>query len=239
MAGFNKPKVYTGVNAALSVADSATGTKKRVAYLTGFTIDLSANSEDFNVLGQRYQESIPTYNSWTASSDGKASFENEGQRALMDAYNRQEFIYCEFLINDGKDYYGNETASAKVIANGYASIESLSIDAGDGVTGISISLKGTGGLGFKYPKITAVTSVTLSQDSLTLGVGDTQQLFVTVAPEAASDKNVTWSSSDPTKVKVDQDGFVYAVATTTDAVTITVTSESNSSATDTCSVTVQ
>lgn len=236
MAGFNKPKVYTGVNAALSVADSATGTLKRVAYLTGFSIDLSANSEDFNVLGQRYQESIPTYNSWTASSDGKASFENEGQRALMDAYNRQDFIYCEFIINNGEDYYGTADASAVVKANGYASIESLTIDAGDGVTGISISLKGTGGLGFKYPTIHSITSISLSQSTLSLGIGDTAQLFATISPDNASNKEVSWTTSSSSVAKVDQDGFVYAVANGT--ATITATATGDTTKTDTCSVTV-
>ena len=236
MAGFNKPKVYTGVTAALSVSDSATGKTKRVAYLTGFSLDLSANSEDFNVLGQRYQESIPTYNAWTASADGKASFENAGQRALMDAYNRQEFIYCEFIINNGEDYYGNVTESSIVKANGYASIESLTIDAGDGVTGISISLKGTGGLGFSYPTITEVSSVTLSESTLKLGVGDTRQLVASILPVNASNLDLTWKSSAPEYAKVDQDGFVYAVSA--GEATITVTSDDNPEATATCTVTV-
>lgn len=238
MAGFNKPKVYTGVTAALSVSDTATGAQERVAYLTGFSLDLSANSEDFNVLGQRYQESIPTYNAWTASADGKASFENAGQRKLMDAYNRQEFIYCEFIINNGEDYYGNVTESDIVKAIGFASIESLTIDAGDGVTGISISLKGSGGLGFSYPTITGVESVTLlSGTSLTLGVNDTRQLIAQITPENASNTDLTWSSSDPAKVKVDQDGFVYAVAV--GEATITVKSDDNAQKSDTCTITVE
>lgn len=238
MAGFNKPKVYTGVTAALSVADSATGTQKRVAYLTGFSLDLSANSEDFNVLGQRYQESIPTYNAWTASADGKASFENAGQRALMDAYNKQEFIYCEFVINNGEDYYGKITDSDIVKAVGFASIESLTIDAGDGVTGISISLKGSGGLGFSYPTITPVETVTLLSGSLlTLGVGDTRQLVAEISPVGASNTDLTWKSSADSYVKVDQDGFIYAVAK--GEATITVTSDDNSEATAECTVTVE
>ena len=238
MAGFNKPKVYTGVTAALSVADSATGTQKRVAYLTGFSLDLSANSEDFNVLGQRYQESIPTYNAWTASADGKASFENAGQRALMDAYNKQEFIYCEFVINNGEDYYGKVTDSDIVKAVGFASIESLTIDAGDGVTGISISLKGSGGLGFSYPTITPVETVTLlSGSSLKLGVGDTRQLVAEISPVGASNTDLTWKSSADSYVKVDQDGFIYAVAK--GEATITVTSDDNSEATAECTVTVE
>ena len=238
MAGFNKPKVYTGVTAALSVSDSATGEQKRVAYLTGFSLDLSANSEDFNVLGQRYQESIPTYNAWTASADGKASFENAGQRALMDAYNRQEFIYCEFIINNGEDYYGKVTDSDIVKAIGFASIESLTIDAGDGVTGISISLKGSGGLGFSYPTITPVESVSLlSGATLKLGVGDTRQLVAEITPDGASNTDLTWKSSDDTTVKVDQDGFVYAVKA--GEATITVTSDDNSEASATCSITVE
>lgn len=237
MAGFSKPKVYTGVSAALSIVEN--NVKTRVAYLTGFTLDLTANSEDFNVLGQRYQESIPTYNAWTASADGKASFENEGQRKLFNAYNTNDFVLCEFVLNSGKDYYGDIDQNAVVLATGYASIDNLSIDVGDGVTGISISLKGTGGLGFKYPTIVPVSAISLDQSTLTLGVGETKQLVATITPTNASNVTIEWTSSDSTKVKVDENGFVYAVAATESPVTITAKSPAGEDITATCSVTVQ
>lgn len=228
MAGLTKPKVYTGVSAALSVADE-NGTLQRVAYATGFTLDLSANTEDFNVLGERYQLSIPTYLSWSASSDAKASFENKGQAALIKAYDNQDSILCEFILN-------NVSGAKLAKMYGYASIESLSIDAGEGVTGMSISLKGAGRLGRQLPSYTAVTGVSINKETLSLYVGSTEQLIATVSPSGASDVGVTWSSSDTTKATVDEIGFVTAIAA--GEVTITATSDADSTKTDTCTVTV-
>ena len=239
MAGFSKPKVYTGVAAALSVADS-TGALRKVAYVTGFTLDLSANTEDFTVIGQRYQESIPTYNNWTASSDAKASFENRGQSALLAAYQQQEFILCEFILNDGKGTGSTVDSTAIVKAYGYASIESLSIDAGEGVTGISISLKGSGNMGFSLPSYKTVNAVTINKTELTLTAGSSEQLIATVTPANATEQGITWTSADPESVTVDELGFVYAVKATGEAgVVITAKSDDNAEASATCTVTVK
>lgn len=236
MAKFIKPKVYTGVNAAIKVrVGSAFET---VAYATDFTLDLSSNSEDFNVLGQRYQESIPTYNNWTASTSAKASFENKGQLALLQAYQNMDFILVEFIINSAVDSNGDIDYTSIVKATGFATIESLSIGAGEGVTSFDCSLKGSGNLGFSLPEYTPVTSVTITPESLTLSAGSSQQLEIEVLPANATNPSVTWTSSDPTKVKVDELGFVIAVADTTSPVTITATSDDVSSISDTCSVTV-
>ena len=54
-----------------------------------------------------------------------------------------------------------------------------------------------------------VTSVTLSQTSATLKVGDTVTLTATVNPANATDKTVTWSTSDATVATV-VDGVVTA-----------------------------
>lgn len=56
-----------------------------------------------------------------------------------------------------------------------------------------------------------VTSVTLNKDTLNLTVGNYETLTATVEPENADDKNVTWSSSDPTVATVDENGKVTAV----------------------------
>ena len=53
-------------------------------------------------------------------------------------------------------------------------------------------------------------SVTLDKTSLSLAVGETVQLTATVKPDDATEKNVTWSSSDESIVKVDN-GKVTAV----------------------------
>ena len=79
----------------------------------------------------------------------------------------------------------------------------------------------------------AVTDITLSQTSATLDIGGTITLTATVAPSDATDKTVTWSTSDA-KVATVEDGKVTAVAE--GSATITATAGGKSA---TCSVTVK
>jgi len=57
----------------------------------------------------------------------------------------------------------------------------------------------------------SVTGVTLNETSHSLNVGDTETLIATVLPTNATNKNVTWSSSD-TAVATVSDGVITAVA---------------------------
>lgn len=57
-------------------------------------------------------------------------------------------------------------------------------------------------------KILPVTSVTMSDTSLTLNQNETARLSATVLPENAYNRNVKWTSSEPTIASVDQDGNV-------------------------------
>ena len=56
-----------------------------------------------------------------------------------------------------------------------------------------------------------VTGVTLSAQSLSLVEGDTETLVATVLPEDATDRSVTWVSSDASVVNVSSDGVVTAL----------------------------
>lgn len=82
--------------------------------------------------------------------------------------------------------------------------------------------------------IIQVTSVTLDIRTLDLSVGETKQLNATVLPVDATDKSVTWSTSDKTKAIVTQSGLVTAVSK--GDVVIKATAGNIS---DTCSVTIQ
>lgn len=57
----------------------------------------------------------------------------------------------------------------------------------------------------------AVSGVTLDETKLSLEEGATATLTATVAPENATDKKVTWSSSAPSVATVDENGKVTAV----------------------------
>ena len=81
-----------------------------------------------------------------------------------------------------------------------------------------------------------VTGVTLNKTSTSLYVGDTETLTATVEPSDATNRAVTWTSSDSTVATVDQNGLVTALARGTAVITATAADGSGASAS--CTVTV-
>jgi len=69
-------------------------------------------------------------------------------------------------------------------------------------------------------KFISVTEVTLDNTVITLTEGENVTLTTTVLPENATDKNVTWASSDTTIVPVNA-GLVTAVKVGTATITVT------------------
>lgn len=84
------------------------------------------------------------------------------------------------------------------------------------------------------PDTVAVTGVSLNKSSFDLQVGDSETLIATVLPDNASNKNVTWESSNTSVATVDN-GVITAKSVGN--TTITVTTEDGSH-TATCDVTV-
>ena len=82
-------------------------------------------------------------------------------------------------------------------------------------------------------KVVAVTEITLNKSSLKLNEGDSETLVATVKPDNATDKTVTWTTSDATIATVDEVGKVTAVKEGT--ATITAKAGEKSA---TCSITV-
>jgi uncharacterized protein YjdB len=82
-----------------------------------------------------------------------------------------------------------------------------------------------------------VTGITLTPTSLTLGVGSSQQLAATIAPENASNKNITWTSNN-TAVAVSATGMVTASSIGTAIITAT-TADGGKTATTTITTTSQ
>lgn len=81
---------------------------------------------------------------------------------------------------------------------------------------------------------TAVTSVTLNQEDLSLEVGKTGKLSATVLPASAADKSITWSSSNTDVASVISNGTVTAKKAGTAVITATAVNGKNAS----CTVTV-
>ena len=83
-------------------------------------------------------------------------------------------------------------------------------------------------------KPVAVSKVKLSNTNVKLIIGYTMQLSLSITPSNATNKNVTWSSSNTSVVTVTQGGLIKAIKEGT--ATITVTSNNGKKAT--CKVTV-
>ena len=83
------------------------------------------------------------------------------------------------------------------------------------------------------PEEVSVTSITLDQHNLELKVGESASLTATVEPDNATDKSVSWATSNPAIVAVDKAGNILAV----DVGTATVAA-SHGNLTDVCKVTV-
>ena len=73
-----------------------------------------------------------------------------------------------------------------------------------------------------YNPLVKVTNVSLNKNELSLSEGDSETLVATVLPSNASNKSVTWSSSDDTVATVNSNGLVTAVGDSGNA-NITVT----------------
>ena len=82
-----------------------------------------------------------------------------------------------------------------------------------------------------------VTNITLNSTSKSLDVGNTYQLTATVTPINATNKGVTWSSSNTSVATVSTTGLVTAKSPGT--ATITCTAKDGSGVKATCSITVR
>ena len=84
------------------------------------------------------------------------------------------------------------------------------------------------------PEVIEVTSVSLNKTSLTLEIGESETLTATVLPSNATDKSVTWTSSDKSVVTV-INGRITAVG----AGAATITAKTSNGKTAICSIIVK
>ena len=89
------------------------------------------------------------------------------------------------------------------------------------------------------PAAIPVTSITLNKSVLSLAVGETETLTLSeVLPATATDKTVTWSSSNSSVASVNSSTGVVTANAVGGPVTITATANDGSGVTATCAVTV-
>jgi prepilin-type N-terminal cleavage/methylation domain-containing protein len=122
------------------------------------------------------------------------------------------------LPDDGSVEIGkNKVESADLIINGYE------ITYNSGVYTVVGKVNGI-----------RVKGISLNTESEIMSVGDTYQLVATIKPSNATDKSITWTSSDETVATVDEKGLVTAIGGGT--ATITATTSNGKTATVTIKI---
>ncbi len=101
----------------------------------------------------------------------------------------------------------------------------------------TITVKSTDGSEKSATCIVTVKSVSLNKTTTTIEKGKTETLVATVLPTNATNKNVTWSSSNTSIATVSSTGVVSGIANGT--ATITVSTTDTNKATASCKVTVK
>jgi parallel beta-helix repeat protein len=79
---------------------------------------------------------------------------------------------------------------------------------------------GGGGGGASIPTTVAVTGVSLNKTSVSLIVGDAETLIQTITPANATNKAVSWSSSNPDVATVSNSGLVTGLSVGTATITV-------------------
>lgn len=86
------------------------------------------------------------------------------------------------------------------------------------------------------PSVVPVTGVTLNKDTTSIILGNTEKLTATIEPEDATNKAITWSTSDENIATVSEDGLVTSVGA--GEAVITVTSDADADISAECNVTI-
>ena len=107
---------------------------------------------------------------------------------------------------------------------------------GNGTATITVSAENGKTSSCTVTVTTAVSGITLNKTALSLAEGAQEQLTATISPSTASDKTVSWSSSNTSVATVDQSGNVTAVSK--GITTITATANDGSGKIASCSVSV-
>jgi alpha-tubulin suppressor-like RCC1 family protein/subtilisin family serine protease len=148
----------------------------------------------------KIQEHYPNYDAWDLFYNSKIfiglnDFEDEGSFNWSNGETSNFTFWAENEPNDIDADTGLNNADFVAISRGdYKWYDTSNSN------GIYI---------LEVPGISNVTGVSLDKAVLTLGAGGgTEQLKATISPMKATNKNVTWSSSNPEVVSVDQNGLV-------------------------------
>ena len=123
-----------------------------------------------------------------------------------------EILIATILPEDATDKSISWESSDKTIATVDSDGRVTAIRKGEALITAKVGEKSASCKVTVQSKVIAVESIELNQSELSLYEGDTATLTATVKPDNATDKTVTWTSSNPSIVMVDSDGLVKAIS---------------------------
>jgi uncharacterized protein YjdB len=185
--------------------NNTNGTYTKPAGTSGMTDVLQSGNKDFpetwvTKLTLNYTNAnTGTATSNTATIDNKFSFPISGARV-------------RFVVPKGNDYI----VTGGTVTQEFDGTTYHIVDVATDVNAIS-----TKTVSIARNTVVAVSSVSLSPATASLAVGATQQLTATVSPSNASNKAVSYTSSNTAVATVNSAGLVTAVATGTTTITVT------------------
>lgn len=208
---YNNDSSSFGFNPSLSTALKTSDTTVTISY-TENNITKTVNLS-ITVTEPRTLLSIAVSGATTAYSIGDSFAKPAVTATFSDSSTEEVSSSCTFTGYD-LSTAGNQTVTVTFTYSGVTKTTSYSITV----------------------STVAVSSVTLDKNSASVYVGGQLTLTATVKPTNATNKNITWSSSNTNYATV-QDGIVTGVAKGT--ATITASSTTDSSKKATCTITVE
>lgn len=187
------------------------------------------DSSDYSYYADRggKQTNISTVSTSYAFKGHRRYADDDAQsfiRGRLTKTGQERVIYFKHTEPDGRVLSGNATISGIVHTGG---------DAGErGNFEVTITFNGLPS--DTKANVVDVTSISLNKSTLTLAVGAKEMLTATTLPANATDKTVTFTTTDPAIATVTQGGEVTAVKVGT----ATITATTSNAKTATCDVTV-
>ena len=180
-----------------------------------------------------------------ASLDEEDTTTPVATRSAAPMTHNAESIKGDAIVKDGSSFYvkKNETVSFFINPNEnvaikqvlYNDVDVTALIVNNTFTTPQVEDKSTLRVMLETTGDIHVSSIDMSKSALTLKESETVQIFATVLPHNATNKNVIWQSSDESIAIVDGNGFVKGLAAGT--ATITATSVDGAKV-GTCQVTV-
>lgn len=223
---------------------AATFTAGQITITPGQTTQLviGMNNTEANLSGFQFKLYLPDGFSVTTNDKGKFVYTQSSRI--------EDHTISIRSLDDGGYLVVAYSMDADVITGSSGELMSISVTAdetastsGNGslsnirITDVSSNTSSCNDVSFAVNVNIPATGISLSSTSLTLtSAGQTSTLTATVTPSNATNKNVTWTSSNPAVATVSNAGVVTAVANGTATIIATTADGSNKSAT--CSVTI-